>query len=111
MHGRPSDGKREMALHTSTNAPCVATRSTFTGAIPCRKLGAPLGACGAESYEACAYMESNPKHAASLAVRDPRIDLWRDPDWQRLWLSMKARPWRSLGIVPAGKGAPADFTL
>ncbi|HTQ03925.1 MAG TPA: hypothetical protein VMI54_08705 [Polyangiaceae bacterium] len=56
-------------------------------------------------------MESDSKNATSLAIRDPRVELWRDPDWQRLWLSMQARQWRSLGLVPAAKGAPADFTL
>ncbi len=39
------------------------------------------------------------------------MDLWRDPEWQRLWLSLQARPWRSLAIVPAAKGAPKDFSL
>jgi len=56
-------------------------------------------------------MESDSNNVTGLAVRDPRVDLWRDPEWQRLWLSMQARPWRSLGIVPAAKGASPDFTL
>jgi hypothetical protein len=36
---------------------------------------------------------------------------WRDPEWQRLWLAVESRPWRSLSLVPAGDGASPDFTL
>lgn len=39
------------------------------------------------------------------------IDLWRDPEWQRLWLALQTRRWRSLAIVPAAEGAPKDFAL
>ncbi|HEV8551469.1 MAG TPA: hypothetical protein VGQ57_20620 [Polyangiaceae bacterium] len=56
-------------------------------------------------------MKSNPKSSSSLALTDSRLELWRDPDWQRLWLSLQRRPWRSLAIVPAGEGGPADLTL
>jgi hypothetical protein len=56
-------------------------------------------------------MDSKPKTDTALAVRDTRADLWRDPDWQRLWLSLQVRPWRSLGIVPAAKGGSSDFTM
>jgi hypothetical protein len=52
-----------------------------------------------------------PNRETALAVRDPRIDLWRDPHWQRLWLALQVRPWRSLAIVPAAEGAPKDFAL
>ena len=38
-------------------------------------------------------------------------DLWLMADWQRLWLSIQARPWRSLALVPAGVGAPLDTTV
>jgi len=34
-----------------------------------------------------------------------------DPDWQRLWLTLDRMPWRTLALIPAGAGAPADFTL
>jgi hypothetical protein len=54
---------------------------------------------------------SKPKHETALAVRDQRIDPWRDPEWQRLWLALQARPWHSLAIVPAAEGAPKDFAL
>ena len=36
---------------------------------------------------------------------------WHDSEWQRLWLAVESRPWRSLALVPAGTGAPLDFTL
>jgi len=46
-------------------------------------------------------MKSEPSSETALAVRDARLELWRDPEWQRLWLA----------VVPASEGAPADFTL
>jgi hypothetical protein len=36
---------------------------------------------------------------------------WRDPEWQRLWLALQARPWTSLALIPSGTGGPEDFTL
>ena len=36
---------------------------------------------------------------------------WRNPDYQRFWLSLRAREWRTLALVPAASGQPADFTL
>lgn len=47
----------------------------------------------------------------TLAVRDQRVDVWRDPEWQGLWLALQVRPWTSLAVVPAAEGAPKDFTL
>lgn len=56
---------------------------------------------------------SKANQQTALALRDDRarIDLWRDPEWQRLWLSLQGKSWRSLAIVPAAKGAPKDFSL
>ena len=36
---------------------------------------------------------------------------WHEPDWQRLWLAtqLKEKTWRSLALVPAGRGLPARF--
>lgn len=57
-------------------------------------------------------MSSLTRVEAPLAVRDPsREETWRDPDWQRLWLSVQGRSWSTLAIVPAALGGPADFTL
>ena len=39
------------------------------------------------------------------------VATWRDPEWQRLWLAVEARPWRSLAMIPAGAGASLDFTV
>lgn len=36
---------------------------------------------------------------------------WRDPEWQRLWLAVENRQWRSLALIPAGDGASIDFSL
>jgi hypothetical protein len=48
---------------------------------------------------------------APLAIRDAPKEPWGNADWQKLWLSLKARPWTALAIVPAGSGAPPDFTM
>jgi hypothetical protein len=56
-------------------------------------------------------MKSPTTPETAITRRESSIELWRDPDWQRLWLSIQARPWRALAIVPAGAGAPPDFTL
>lgn len=40
-----------------------------------------------------------------------RTQPWADPDWQRLWLTLDAMPWRTLALIPAGDGAPLDFTV
>jgi hypothetical protein len=54
--------------------------------------------------------------SAPLALRESRSiresgEPWRDPEWQKLWLSLQGRKWSSLAIVPASAGAPADLTL
>lgn len=36
---------------------------------------------------------------------------WQTADWQRLWLTTQAHEWKTLALVPAGSGAPKDFTL
>jgi hypothetical protein len=48
---------------------------------------------------------------APVVVRDPVQEVWRDPDWQRLWLSIQGRSWSTLAVVPAALGGPADFSL
>ncbi len=40
-----------------------------------------------------------------------RPQAWADPDWQRLWLTLDRMPWKTLALIPAGDGAPLDFTL
>ncbi|MEI9953223.1 MAG: hypothetical protein WDO74_30645 [Pseudomonadota bacterium] len=47
----------------------------------------------------------------NLALAPSETATWRDPEWQRLWLAVQARPWRSLALVPAGVGASLSFTL
>jgi hypothetical protein len=46
----------------------------------------------------------------ALAER-PNTQTWADPDWQRFWLRIDCLPWRALAFIPAGDGAPPDFTL
>jgi len=63
--------------------------------------------------------DKNPGNT-SLARREPSqalgpvqsdVSTWRDPEWQRLWLAVESRPWRSLSLIPAGDGASPTFTL
>jgi len=53
--------------------------------------------------------------AKKLTSRPPpeetKLEPWRNPDWQRLWLSTQNEEWRTLALVPAADGAPANFTL
>lgn len=46
-----------------------------------------------------------------LAIPQSDVSTWRDPEWQRLWLAVEARNWRSLALVPAGEGGSRTFTL
>ena len=46
-----------------------------------------------------------------IELHDQRNEPWQDAEWQRLWLAVESKPWRSLALVPAGDGASADFTL
>jgi hypothetical protein len=49
--------------------------------------------------------------SSALSLQHAEVATWRDPEWQRLWLAVEAKPWRSLALVPAGEGASLDFTL
>ncbi len=51
-----------------------------------------------------------PAGSVALARRNPH-EQWRDPEWQRLWLTIDKLSWQTLALVPAGDGATADFTL
>jgi hypothetical protein len=42
---------------------------------------------------------------------DNYIEPWRGIEWQRLWLSLQARPWTAMAVIPASSGAPANFTM
>jgi hypothetical protein len=44
-------------------------------------------------------------------VGEDRLEPWRRADWQKLWLATQVQRWRSLALVPAGKGGPPDFTM
>lgn len=57
-------------------------------------------------------MKDNPSISTAPLVHVPsRIEPWKQPDWQKFWLTIRARPWSSLAVVPAGGGAPPDFAL
>jgi hypothetical protein len=52
-----------------------------------------------------------PHPLAEPPVPDYAIEPWRDPSWQKLWLSVQGRAWSSLALVPAAEGAPIGFGL
>jgi hypothetical protein len=43
---------------------------------------------------------------SSLARAEPRQlrEFWNDPSWQKIWLAIQAKDWRSLAIVPGNRG-------
>jgi hypothetical protein len=51
------------------------------------------------------------RNDTAIALAQSPIEPWRDPEWQRLWLAVDRRPWRSLALIPAGEGASIDFSL
>jgi hypothetical protein len=56
--------------------------------------------------------QSGMSTAPTTALAESRhVQAWTDPDWQRLWLTVDRMPWRTLALIPAGHGAPPDFTL
>jgi len=48
---------------------------------------------------------------SALVTRDAPKEPWRDAEWQKLWLALKARSWTSLAIVPGDVGGPPDLPL
>jgi hypothetical protein len=57
-------------------------------------------------------MTQSPRSEGPLARPNAaRVEPWRNEEWQKLWLAMQSRAWRSLAILPAGPGAPKDFTV
>jgi hypothetical protein len=53
--------------------------------------------------------EQSPAALAQVA-RQP-VAPWHHVEWQKLWLGTQGRSWRSLALVPAVAGFPADLTL
>ena len=52
-----------------------------------------------------------PANAPSSEMQRPTaVEPWHDADWQRLWLAIESRPWKTLAIIPAGEGATLDFS-
>lgn len=49
--------------------------------------------------------------ANSIELHARPDEPWQDSEWQRLWLAVESRPWRSLALIPAGSGASLDFSL
>ena len=52
----------------------------------------------------------NPASEAGIQLREPP-EPWHDSEWQRLWLAVESRPWRSLALIPAAEGASLEFSL
>jgi hypothetical protein len=56
-------------------------------------------------------MSANQNSNALATRRGLALEPWHAVNWQRLWLSLQARPWSALAIVPASSGGPPDLTL
>jgi hypothetical protein len=56
-------------------------------------------------------MSSNQAQTALARPVPAAIEPWRTGDWQRVWLSLQAKPWTALAIVPASMGAPPEFSM
>jgi len=58
------------------------------------------------------HRQSNqpPASPGTSIERAALIEPWLDVEWQRLWLAIQARQWRTLALIPAGAGASLDFT-
>jgi hypothetical protein len=52
-----------------------------------------------------------PSSDSPSSSRIRREEPWQQQSWQRMWLAVTGRSWRSLALVPAGRGAPDEFTL
>lgn len=52
-----------------------------------------------------------PSREAGALAKSDNLQTWTDPQWQRFWLTIDRLPWRTLAFIPAGAGAPPDFTL
>jgi hypothetical protein len=57
-------------------------------------------------------MSEKQQPITALARAVPQqLEPWRNVDFQRLWLSLLAKPWSTLALVPASRGVAPDFTL
>jgi hypothetical protein len=64
-------------------------------------------ACGAQ-LPALLSKRENSGSETNIQLRE---EPWHDPEWQRLWLAVQSRPWRSLALIPGGQGASLDFSV
>lgn len=56
-------------------------------------------------------LQSNRPPAPGTSIqRSALVEPWQDDEWQRLWLAIASRPWRTLALIPAGAGASPQFT-
>jgi hypothetical protein len=55
--------------------------------------------------------DTPPLSNAPLVHVGNKIEPWKQPEWQQFWLTIRAKPWNSLAVVPAASGAPQDFAL
>ncbi|HEX9295875.1 MAG TPA: hypothetical protein VF881_08565 [Polyangiaceae bacterium] len=65
----------------------------------------------AHNHASQTMTEEQPASQTSLVLSERRLEPWLQLDWQKFWLTVRSRDWKSLALVPAGVGGPADFTL
>lgn len=85
-----------------------AERLSFPG--DARRTGIWSG-CGANplSHPPIQTNQSSAGPGTSIE-RAALVEPWQDLEWQRLWLAIQSRTWRTLALIPAAEGAPVDFT-
>jgi len=49
-------------------------------------------------------MNDEQRSLARVAPMRHIREFWNDPDWQKVWLALQAKEWRSLAIVPGNNG-------
>jgi hypothetical protein len=63
-----------------------------------------------ENLSSHPIQSNRPPNPGTSIQRAALVEPWLDLEWQRLWLTIQARPWRTLALIPAGDGAALDFT-
>ena len=55
-------------------------------------------------------LQSNRQPEGTSIQRAALQEPWQEAEWQRLWLAIEGKRWKTLALIPAGKGASLRFT-
>jgi hypothetical protein len=65
----------------------------------------------AQEYPPLSENGSGASAPSTALTKRSDVEIWRDHEWQRLWLTIEKLSWKTLSLVPGGEGAGPDFTL